>query len=367
MPMSFLSTEQLNKYGQYNGEPTEEQLVHYFYLSPSDLEWINTRRRPHNKFGFALQLGTLRFLGTFLSDPTEVPANVLAYVARQLRIADLECIRKYMNRRQTHWEHVEEIKRKLGYQDFHTHPTYFRLVRWLYNKVWLNDERPSVLFDLATSRLIHHKIILPGASVLARLISRIRNRASQGVYQALIRDLSLKQQTALLSLIQINADKHFSLLDELRKAPTYVSSVSLNKALSRVRAFKNFEVSKVKTLSVPLSRKTKLAKLTAGLKAKSIEQMGHSKKLAALLCFVQHYEAIAIDDAIEVFDLLLQKYMNDLKLSQKKATLRSAKDLDRAAIVLAEACTFILNDQTTNTDLRQTIYEQITKVKLQEA
>jgi len=60
MPMSFLSTEQLNKYGQYNGEPTEEQLVHYFYLSPSDLEWINTRRRPHNKFGFALQLGTLR-------------------------------------------------------------------------------------------------------------------------------------------------------------------------------------------------------------------------------------------------------------------------------------------------------------------
>jgi len=89
MPMSFLSTEQLNKYGQYNGEPTEEQLVHYFYLSPSDLEWINTRRRPHNKFGFALQLGTLRFLGTFLSDPTEVPANVLAYVARQLRIADL--------------------------------------------------------------------------------------------------------------------------------------------------------------------------------------------------------------------------------------------------------------------------------------
>ena len=31
----------------------------------------------------------MKFLGTFLSDPTEVPANVLAYVARQLRIADL--------------------------------------------------------------------------------------------------------------------------------------------------------------------------------------------------------------------------------------------------------------------------------------
>lgn len=367
MPLSFLSTDQLSKYGKYNGEPTEEQLARHFYLSPSDLEWISKRRRPYNKLGFALQLCTLKFLGTFLSDPTDVPANVLAYVARQLKIADLGCISKYMDRERTHWEHAEKIKKKLGYQDFHSHPHYFRLVRWLYNKVWLNDERPSVLFDLATSRLIHHKIILPGATVLARLVSRIRNRASEAIYQTLIKDLTEQQQTALLSLIQINKDKHFSLLDELRKAPTYVSSVSLNKALGRVRAFKNLGVSNVSTPGVPLSRKTKLAKLTEGLKARSIEQMGHAKKLAALLCFAQHYEAVAIDDAIEVFDLLLQKYMNDLKLSQKKATLRSAKDLDKAAIILAEACTFILNDEVSSIDLRQNIYEQIAKIKLQEA
>ncbi len=367
MPLSFLTTEQLNKYGRYNGEPTEEQLARHFYLSPSDLAWIGTRRRAYSKLGFALQLCTLRFLGTFLADPTDVPPNVLAYVARQLKIADLSCIRKYMDRERTHWEHAEIIKKELGYQDFHTHPHYFRLVRWLYNKIWLNDERPSVLFDLATSRLIHNKIILPGATVLARLVSRIRSRASDAVYQTLIKDLTKKQQTDLLSLIQINEDKHFSLLDELRKAPTYVSSVSLNKALSRVRTFKNLDVSEVNALGVPLSRKIKMAKLTAGLKARSIEQMGYSKKLAALLCFAQYYEAVAIDDAIEVFDLLLQKYMNDLKLAQKKATLRSSKDLDKAAIILAEACSFILDDQVPNIDLRQNIYDQIAKISLQEA
>jgi len=107
--MSFLSTPQLNKYGRYNEEPTEEQLAHYFYLTPSDLEWINAHRRPYSKLGFALQLWTLRFLGTFLTDPTDVPANVLAYVARQLKIADLGCIGKYLNRPRTHWEHAEEI------------------------------------------------------------------------------------------------------------------------------------------------------------------------------------------------------------------------------------------------------------------
>ena len=148
-----------------------------------------------------MQLCTLRFLGTFLTDPTDVPSNVLAYVARQLKIADLGCINKYLNRPRTHWEHAEEIKSKLGYQDFNDYPHYFRLVRWLYNKVWLNDERPSVLFDLATARLIHNKITLPGSTTLARLIARVRSRASQAVYQRLIKDLNPQQQSALLSLI----------------------------------------------------------------------------------------------------------------------------------------------------------------------
>lgn len=96
-------------------------------------------------------------------------------------------------------------------------------------------------------------------------------------------------------------------------------------------------------------------------------QMNHSKKLAALLCFAQHYQALAVDDAIEVFDLLVDKYLKELKADQKKTTLRRAQDLDRAALILAQACAFILDEKIADKSIRQTVFKEIAKVKLQAA
>lgn len=73
MPVEFLSDEQAARYGRCQADPNVEQLIHYFYLSPADVQFLAQLRRAANTLGCAVKLSTLRFLGTFLPELTRYP------------------------------------------------------------------------------------------------------------------------------------------------------------------------------------------------------------------------------------------------------------------------------------------------------
>ena len=60
-----------------------------------------------------------RFLGTFLAEPTDVPSDVVAYVAAQLGIRDVACLAQYAARPTTAWEHAAEISADLRLSRLH--------------------------------------------------------------------------------------------------------------------------------------------------------------------------------------------------------------------------------------------------------
>ena len=169
MPVGFLTAEQRVRYGKFGDPLTAAQLAQSFYFDDRDHQLINRRRSSPNRFGFAIQLGTVRFLGTFLDHPQAVSIEIQQYVAEQLNLA-LADFEAYTHP-QTWWDHTVVICQTYDYTQFSDHPGHWRLLRWLYARAWWSEETPSVLFDQTTAYLVDHKILLPGVSRLERLVA----------------------------------------------------------------------------------------------------------------------------------------------------------------------------------------------------
>jgi len=118
MPVEYLSVEQRARYGRFAAEPTPGELEQFFRLDAKALESARAKRRATTRLGWAVQWGTVRMLGTFLTEePTAIPVSVVAFVAGQLG-EDAEHFAGYGARQQTPYEHAWEIRDACGYRDF---------------------------------------------------------------------------------------------------------------------------------------------------------------------------------------------------------------------------------------------------------
>ncbi|MGX7371244.1 DUF4158 domain-containing protein, partial [Carnobacterium maltaromaticum] len=149
-------------FGKFINEPSKEQLNLYFYLNDSDKEVIAKMKKSSTKLGFAVQLGTVRFLGCFTSDFETLPIVVIQHLAAQLNI-DYKEFYGY-TRKQTIWQHMKLIQDYYNYVLFTDNAVEKYLSDWLLDRSWYTTETDNMLFDMLLKKCLDEKIILPGFS-----------------------------------------------------------------------------------------------------------------------------------------------------------------------------------------------------------
>ena len=85
---------------------------------------------------------------------------------------------------------------------------------------------------------------------------------------------------------------------------------------------------------MPAGRLKALARHAASSWAAVIARMPRDRRVATLLAFARTFEATALDDALDLLDLIVTDLLAQAKLTGEKERLRTLRDLDAAALQL---------------------------------
>lgn len=304
MPVEFLTDDEAASFGCYAGPPTRAELDRMFYLDDADLKLVAKRRGDHMRLGFSLQLATVRYLGTFLADPLDVPSLVIEHLAGQLGIADPSCVRRYAERPHTPLEHRYEIKAAGGLREFAEAEAEFGL--WVWARAWNTGDGPKTIFSDGVRWLRANAVLLPGVTTLARLVARVRDQATDELYATLAKMPGPHQAARLEGLVVVPEGARYSELELWRKGPAKPTGRGLERALNRAAEIGGVGIGKLGIEAhVPRRRIVDLARHGMTARAQALRRHGDPRKLATLVATVAYLEARSVDDCLELLDLLV--------------------------------------------------------------
>ena len=220
-------------------------------------------------------------------------------------------LRAMPNARPPHREHASQIQKRYGYRPSSDPAESFQLLRWLYTRATLSAERPSVLFDRATARLVERKVLLPGVTVLERLVSSVRNWAVKRLWCLLSALPTPGQRATLDAMLLVPEGSRRSNLDRLRRSPTTISARALCQALERLSEIEKLGMSDLDFSRIPPGRVDALARQANAARAQAIARMPDDRRIATLVAFVSRLERTACDDALNLMDLELAKLLTE--------------------------------------------------------
>ena len=184
---------------------------------------VNRRRRDHNRLGFAVQLATVRLLGRFLPEPLEVPSSLVQFLAVQLDVGDVSVVAAYGQRLPTQHAHAREIRGRYGYVDLGDVEAAGGLSSFLRARAWTSTEGPTQLFERAVLWLRERKVLLPGVSVLTRLVSEVRAEQAARLHDAIAASVDDQLLGSLDGLLAVTSGR-VSDLERLRTGPSRASA-----------------------------------------------------------------------------------------------------------------------------------------------
>jgi TnpA family transposase len=351
VPVEFLSDEVAARYGRYAGPPTPVELEKLFFLDDADKRLVDQHRGAWSRLGFALQLVTVRYVGGFLTDPLDVPTEVVELVAGQLGIADPSCVKRYTERDKTRLDHVWEIVQALELHDFAAREA--ELTAKLHAHAWNTGDGPTEIFHYAVRWLRENDVLLPGITTLTRLVARARDQATQRLFTTLAEIPNPAQRRLLDELLTVEPGAQVSRWERWRTGPVRASAPGVAAVLALVVEVAASGLCGLDVSAVPRRRLDELARYGMAARAGQLKKHPPARRYATVLATVSRLAAKTVDDALDLLDLLMVTELAGRAHQQaNKATIRRWPRFAKASSRLAVAVEALLEAAEWGEDVR---------------
>jgi TnpA family transposase len=341
---------------------TRTELFRYFTFSEDDRHEILQCRGDHNRIGFALLLGGVRLMGRFPLDFSLVPRSLLTHVCEQLKL-EVPLFVVYPQRQPTRYEHVERLKTYLGLRTF-TRKDYQQITAHIRQQV-RTGARLHELLPYTEQVLRARAVVLPGVTVLERLVGTARVAAEEELFRELGVRIPDETKARILALLDVQPGQRLPPFQQLQQAagrPSPDAFAQEVELLAQVQSLLSEDLDLSDLPSVLLER---LADSLSGLPTRALRDFPELKRVGLLLCWLWRLRTQLIDAALTISNELVAGVLRRARHAAVKEQQRQQKRLGSVLSLCSEVIELILDHAIPDTELRAAVFQRWSRDQLQ--
>src|SRR5215472_12779276 len=165
---------------------SDEEMARDWTLLEGDRQEIE-RYRKDSRLYMAIQICAVRLYGRFLNHVHDLSPHIINYLGQQFDLPPSLTV-EVPEREATYLEQRQNILKHLGFQRFDQNAQE-QFEAWIEQQARLGN-LPDELFQQAENHLLDKRVLLPGPSVLERLIIHVCSDVHLQLFETVFRQLS---------------------------------------------------------------------------------------------------------------------------------------------------------------------------------
>jgi TnpA family transposase len=339
---------------------SDEEVARDWTLLERDRQEIE-RYRKDSRLYMAIQICAVRLYGRFLHHVHDLSPHIINYLGQQLDLPPSLTV-EVPEREATYLEQRQNILKHLGFQRF-DHNAQEQLEAWIAQQARLGN-LPDALFQQAENHLLAKRMLLPGPSVLERLIIHVCADVHLQLFETVFRQLSPELRQAIDRLLMVPDGEQRSDFFHLKEYPPAPSISSIQSYLQRYQTVAETGIDDFEIQVCTPAFLEYFFKQAKRYNATDIKRFADHKRYTMMICFLLETRKALLDHLVTMHD----QYVIDISRQTRNAYEKKHRELrkrqKRAIDVMLDTTDVLLEWPDDQPLSKNDIWRQVEEVTL---